>query len=50
MITQEQKKMEIMKYLDEEFGDTKSYEWKVSICHFVIYYDNMAEGGDLVDG
>lgn len=42
-----QKKIdETMKLLDEEFGDTKTYEWKASICHFVNYYDNM-EGKQL---
>ncbi len=38
-MTQEQKK--IMQRLDDEFGDTKSYKWKVAICHFVIYYNNV---------
>jgi hypothetical protein len=45
---EQQKKIvkKTMEQLDEEFGDTKSYEWKVSICHFVNYYDNM-EGKQL---
>ena len=48
-MTQEERKKKIesvMQLLDEEFGDTKTYEWKASICHFVIYYDNM-EGKQL---
>ncbi len=53
---QEQKR--IMQRLDDEFGDTKSYKWKVAICHLVGYYDNVEKlittngivvqkGGDL---
>lgn len=33
----------IMQSLDDEFGDTKTYEWKVAICHFVTYYNNQVE-------
>jgi len=40
-MTQEHKR--IMQRLDDEFGDTKSYKWKVAVCHFVGYYDNMAK-------
>lgn len=49
-MNEEQKRIEkiksTMQLLDDEFGNTKSYEWKASICHFVNYYDNM-EGKQL---
>jgi len=51
-MTQEQKR--IMQRLDDEFGDTKSYKWKVAICHFVVYYNNVekliATKGIIVQG
>jgi hypothetical protein len=50
-MNEQQKKVvkETMDALDEEFGATKSYEWKAAICHFVIHYDNM-EGKQLKRG